>query len=103
MHLVWDDLIKCLVLFSSCSQFKPNFHNSEEEEREAERSIHVIAMEKGRGSVLGMTFDTNFDLDDDGDNGTDFGGGEDFGGEGEFAPDTDSFGRGEERRGRICS
>lgn len=45
--------------------------------------------------VLGMTFDTNFDLDDDGDNGTDFGGGEDFGGEGEFAPDTGSFGGGE--------
>ena len=86
--------IKCLVLFS-CSQSKPNFHNSEEEEREAERSIHVIAMERSRGSVLGMTFDTNFDLDDDGDNGTDFGGGEDFGGEGEFAPDTGSFGGGE--------
>jgi len=73
----------------------------EEEEKEAERSIHVIAMERSRGSVLGMSFDTNFRLSmdmDDGDNelgggggGGDFGA-EDFGGEGEFAPDTGSFG-----------
>lgn len=72
----------------------------EEEEKEAEKSIHVIAMERSRGSVLGMSFDTNFrlsmgDLDNDDDN--DFGGGggdfapEDFAGEGEFAPDTSSF------------
>ena len=32
----------------------------EEEEKEAERSIHVIALERSRGSVLGMSFDTNF-------------------------------------------
>ena len=65
----------------------------EEEEKEAERSIHVIALERSRGSVLGMSFDTNFRLsmgdlgDHDGDDGP--GGGEfgEFGGEGEFAPD----------------
>jgi len=76
----------------------------EEEEKEAERSIHVIAMERSRGSVLGMSFDTNFrlsmgDLGDDGDDNDGMGGGvggdfvtEDFGGEGEFAPDDGSFG-----------
>eukprot|EP00579_Thalassiosira_antarctica_P010671 CAMPEP_0201910268 /NCGR_PEP_ID=MMETSP0903-20130614/1702_1 /ASSEMBLY_ACC=CAM_ASM_000552 /TAXON_ID=420261 /ORGANISM="Thalassiosira antarctica, Strain CCMP982" /LENGTH=1016 /DNA_ID=CAMNT_0048444879 /DNA_START=78 /DNA_END=3128 /DNA_ORIENTATION=- len=69
----------------------------EEEEKEAERSIHVIAMERSRGSVLGMSFDTNFRLsmgdlgDDDDDGGGDLGV-EDFGGEGEFAPDDGSFG-----------
>ncbi|KAL7540662.1 hypothetical protein ACHAXR_010679 [Thalassiosira sp. AJA248-18] len=70
----------------------------EEEEKEAERSIHVIAMERSRGSVLGMSFDTNFRLDDDEDDDIGGGGGgdfiaEDFGGEGEFAPaDDGSFG-----------
>lgn len=71
----------------------------EEEEKEAERSIHVIAMERSRGSVLGMSFDTNFRLDDedmeDGDVGGDFG--TDFVGEGEFAPaDDGSFNGGGE-------
>ena len=73
----------------------------EEEEKEAERSIHVIALERSRGSVLGMSFDTNFrmsmgmgDDDDDDDNVGESGGfgAENFGGEGEFAPDTASFG-----------
>lgn len=69
----------------------------EEEEKEAEKSIHVIAMERSRGSVLGMSFDTNFRLsmgdlgDDDADG--EFGG-EDFGGEGEFAPAADDGGFG---------
>ncbi|KAL7542934.1 hypothetical protein ACHAWF_007286 [Thalassiosira exigua] len=79
----------------------------EEEEREAERSIHAVAMERSRGSVLGMSFDTNFRLsmgeglgegDEDGDAGGDFGQ-EDFGGEGEFAPapaeDDGDFGGGD--------
>jgi hypothetical protein len=58
-------------------------------------------MERSRGSVLGMSFDTNFRLslgmddhdDDDGAGGGvgDFGA-EDFGGEGEFAPDSASLG-----------
>jgi hypothetical protein len=61
-------------------------------------------MERSRGSVLGMSFDTNFRLSmgmDDDDDHEDGGGGvgdfaaEDFGGEGEFAPDTASFGGGE--------
>lgn len=80
----------------------------EEEEKEAEKSIHHIAMERSRGSVLGMSFDTNFRLSLDSaeggrgefapmedDDEEDFGGlggdGEfapdDFGGDGEFAPD----------------
>jgi len=68
----------------------------EEEEKEAERSIHVIAMERSRGSVLGMSFDTNFrlsmgDLGDDDDAGGEFGAA-DFGGEGEFAPAADDDG-----------
>ena len=72
-------------------------NNREEEEKEAERSIHVIAMERSRGSVLGMTFDTNFRLSMDGDEdvGGDIGGdfvAGDFGGDGEFAADTGSFG-----------
>ena len=53
-------------------------------------------MERSRGSVLGMSFDTNFRLSMDMDDGDDNCGGgfvgEDFGGEGEFAPDTGSFG-----------
>jgi hypothetical protein len=55
-------------------------------------------MERSRGSVLGMSFDTNFrlsmgmdDHDDEGGGAGDFAA-EDFGGEGEFAPDTASFG-----------
>ena len=67
-------------------------NNREEEEKEAERSIHVIAMERSRGSVLGLTFDTNMDGDEDiCDTAGDFVAG-DFGGDGEFAADTGSFG-----------
>jgi len=83
------------IIFFGCAR------NSDEDEKEAERSIHVIAMERSRGSVLGMSFDTNFRLsmgvdDHDDDDGAGGGAGdfaaEDFGGEGEFAPDTASFG-----------
>eukprot|EP00569_Conticribra_weissflogii_P002108 CAMPEP_0171346116 /NCGR_PEP_ID=MMETSP0878-20121228/23547_1 /TAXON_ID=67004 /ORGANISM="Thalassiosira weissflogii, Strain CCMP1336" /LENGTH=1044 /DNA_ID=CAMNT_0011849709 /DNA_START=21 /DNA_END=3155 /DNA_ORIENTATION=- len=48
----------------------------EEEEKEAERSIHIIAMERSRGSVLGTSFTTNLNLSLDSGHG-----------EGEFAPD----------------
>ena len=78
----------------------------EEEEKEAERSIHVIANERSRGSILGtsmlgMSFGLSMDMGDDGeeddndDNGPaiDFGA-EELGGEGEFAPDDGSFGGG---------
>lgn len=65
----------------------------EEEEKEAEKSIHHIAMEKSRGSVLGMSFDTNFRLSldsaDDGEGGflpMAEGEEESLGGDGEFAP-----------------
>ena len=63
----------------------------EEEEKEAEKSIHHIAMERSRGSVLGMSFDANFmdpEEDDDDDEG-DFMAMKDdgeLGGDGEFAP-----------------
>lgn len=55
-------------------------------------------MERSRGSVLGMSFDTNFrlsmDMDDHDDDDDGVGGAgdfaaEDFGGEGEFAPNDD--------------
>eukprot|EP00804_Cyclotella_cryptica_P029136 CCRYP_005303-RA/>CCRYP_005303-RA protein AED:0.19 eAED:0.19 QI:109/1/1/1/1/1/3/410/885 len=65
----------------------------EEEEKEAEKSIHHIAMERSRGSVLGMSFDTNFRLSLDS---AEDGEGEflpmaeedeeSLGGDGEFAP-----------------
>jgi hypothetical protein len=83
----------------------------EEEEKDAERSIHVIALERSRGSVLGMSFDTHFRMsmdmgdedDDDQDGGNGGFGAEDFGGEGEFAPDTASFGGGGEFSPRFGS
>ena len=63
----------------------------EEEEKEAEKSIHHIALERSRGSVLGMSFDTNFRLSLDSDHGEGEFAPE---GEGEFAPDygNDEFG-----------
>ena len=82
----------------------------EEEEKEAERSIHVIATERtGRASILGtsmlgMSFGLSMDMGDGGgeDDNNDDGGAaidfnaEDLGGEGEFAPaDDGSFGGGE--------
>lgn len=64
----------------------------DEEEKEAEKSIHCIALERSRGSVLGMSFDTNFrlsldpeDEDEDG-NFMDMKEEEGLGGDGEFAP-----------------
>jgi condensin complex subunit 2 len=74
----------------------------EEEEKEAERSIHVIATERSRSilgaSMLGMSFGLSMDMGD-GDDDDDEGGAinfnaEDLGGEGEFAPDVGSFGGG---------
>ncbi|KAL3790838.1 hypothetical protein ACHAWO_007935 [Cyclotella atomus] len=63
----------------------------EEEEKEAEKSIHHIALERSRGSVLGMSFDTNFRLslgpdEDDEDDGGFMAAEEGLGGDGEFAP-----------------
>ena len=64
----------------------------EEEEKEAEKSIHHIALERSRGSVLGMSFDTNFrlslDPEDDDKDEAGFMACEDegLGGDGEFAP-----------------
>lgn len=63
----------------------------EEEEKEAERSIHHIALERSRGSVLGMSFDTNFRLslgpeEDDEEDGGFMAPEEGLGGDGEFAP-----------------
>ena len=64
----------------------------EEEEKEAEKSIHHIALERSRGSVLGMSFDTNFrlSLDSDDDDKEEAGfmacDDEGLGGDGEFAP-----------------
>uniref|UniRef100_A0A6T5SRU4 Condensin complex subunit 2 n=1 Tax=Skeletonema marinoi TaxID=267567 RepID=A0A6T5SRU4_9STRA len=78
----------------------------EEEEKEAERSIHVIATERSRASILGtsmlgMSFGLSMDMGDGEDDNV--GGGaidfnaEDLGGEGEFAPaDDGSFGGGGE-------
>lgn len=75
----------------------------EEEEKEAERSIHVIATERSRASILGtsmlgMSFGLSMDMgdgeDDNGGGAIDFNA-EDLGGEGEFAPDDGSFGGGE--------
>ena len=77
----------------------------EEEEKEAERSIHVIATERSRASILGtsmlgMSFGLSMDMgdgEDDNEDGAaiDFNA-EDLGGEGEFAPADDvSFGGGE--------
>ena len=77
----------------------------EEEEKEAERSIHVIATERSRASILGtsmlgMSFGLSMDMgdgEDDNEDGAaiDFNA-EDLGGEGEFAPaDDGSFGGGE--------
>ncbi|KAL7472277.1 hypothetical protein ACHAXS_012610 [Conticribra weissflogii] len=54
---------------------------SEEEEKEAERSIHIIAMERSRGSVLGTSFTANLNLSLDSGHG-----------EGEFAPDFGNVG-----------
>eukprot|EP00956_Cyclotella_meneghiniana_P010241 scaffold14139_cov74-Cyclotella_meneghiniana.AAC.13 len=60
----------------------------EEVEKEAEKSIHIIAMERSRGSVLGMSFDTNFrlslDPEDEKEEENEDGGF--LGGDGEFAP-----------------
>ncbi|EJK47948.1 hypothetical protein THAOC_33297, partial [Thalassiosira oceanica] len=68
----------------------------EEDEREAEKSIHEMSMARSTGSLLGMTFDTNFRLSMDPTEagpGGDIVGGDDFVGEGEFAPD---FGGGDD-------
>ena len=77
----------------------------EEEEKEAERSIHVIATERSRASILGtsmlgMSFGLSMDMGD-GEDANDGGAAinfnaEDLGGEGEFAPDDGSFGGGGE-------
>ena len=78
----------------------------EEEEKEAERSIHVIATERSRASILGtsmlgMSFGLSMDMgdgedDNEGGGAIDFNA-EDLGGEGEFAPaDDGSFGGGGE-------
>ena len=78
----------------------------EEEEKEAERSIHVIATERSRASILGtsmlgMSFGLSMDMGDGEDNNDDGAAidfnAEDLGGEGEFAPaDDGSFGGGGE-------
>jgi len=76
----------------------------EEEEKEAERSIHVIATERSRASILGtsmlgMSFGLSMDMgdaedDNEGGEAINFNA-EDLGGEGEFAPaDDGSFGGG---------
>lgn len=67
----------------------------EEDEREAEKSIHEMSMARSTGSLLGMTFDTNFRLSMDPTEaeGGPIVGGDDFVGEGEFAPD---FGGGDD-------
>jgi condensin complex subunit 2 len=78
----------------------------EEEEKEAERSIHVIATERSRASILGtsmlgMSFGLSMDMgdaedDNEGGEAINFNA-EDLGGEGEFAPaDDGSFGGGGE-------
>jgi condensin complex subunit 2 len=77
----------------------------EDEEKEAERSIHVIASERSRASILGtsilgMSFGLSMDMgdgedDNEGGEAINFNA-EDLGGEGEFAPDDGSYGGGGE-------